>query len=233
MLVFLPSADDQHHFQQPQNQQRRWFSGANQQTGKGPQPRKRFYKQVGVTTVPPPWETRFAPDATNKKDDTSIENPISAGVDGTQSASGVIGHVKTNGAAKQQNGSGVDGNMIIEALSQLEQMNRLKQRLIPRCTTLAMPVDTIDHGQQEEWYSVTLDGRTLRTPIGQPLALPSQYLAWAIAAEWNAQSSHIRPVQMPLMTLACTALDQTSQHMQKYQEAALNFLPTDTVRTVE
>lgn len=161
--------------------------------------------------MPPPWESRFADDGKAQDGKEFQASPISAGVDGTQSASGVIGHLDeaTNEDTTQ------------------EKMELFRERLIPRCPTVA-DVSSSETNEPPNWYSVTLDGRTLRTPIGQVLAVPSRILAWGIAAEWNAQTTQIKPVQMPLMTLTCTTLDQTASNPEHYQNTALKFLPTDT-----
>lgn len=153
--------------------------------------RLRFYKEVGVTDVSAPWKESDA------KIDDSVASPISAGVDGSDSASGVQ-HLQDLGS------------------SQLEYM------LSPRRP------GSVNAPDSSEWFGVTLDGRTLKTPMGQTLAVPSQSLAFAIAAEWDAQEKHLKPAAMPLMTLACTALDQVAHNPQVYREQCLNFLPTDT-----
>ncbi|XP_020232491.1 ATP synthase mitochondrial F1 complex assembly factor 2 [Cajanus cajan] len=58
-------------------------------------------------------------------------------------------------------------------------------------------------------WTVMLDYRTLKTPSKRPLKLPSLSLAKAIAAEWEYQQTDgIRPFTMPLMRLACTALER-------------------------
>ncbi|CAL4974094.1 unnamed protein product [Urochloa decumbens] len=58
-------------------------------------------------------------------------------------------------------------------------------------------------------WTVMLDYRTLKSPAKRPLKLPSRALAMAIAAEWEYQESDgIRPFTMPLMKLACTALER-------------------------
>ncbi|KAF8399864.1 hypothetical protein HHK36_015735 [Tetracentron sinense] len=58
-------------------------------------------------------------------------------------------------------------------------------------------------------WTVMLDYRTLKTPYKRPLKLPTLSLAKAIAAEWEYQETDgIRPFTMPLMRLACTALER-------------------------
>lgn len=53
---------------------------------------------------------------------------------------------------------------------------------------------------------VLLDGRPIRTPAKALLATPP-HVAERIAAEWQAQEKHIRPLTMPLTRLANTAID--------------------------
>jgi chaperone required for assembly of F1-ATPase len=57
-------------------------------------------------------------------------------------------------------------------------------------------------------HGVALDGRPIRTPGGARLAAPTLALAEAIAAEWEAQDEDIRPLTMPMMRLAATAIDR-------------------------
>jgi chaperone required for assembly of F1-ATPase len=56
-------------------------------------------------------------------------------------------------------------------------------------------------------WSVELDGRPVRTPGRQFLAVATQALAEALAEEWRGQGSHIDPGSMPLTRLANTAID--------------------------
>lgn len=167
--------------------------------------RRRFYKHVGVHSVGAPWEDVVSCDVTN----SHVESPISAGVDGTQSASGVKGSLSK------------------------EMRESIRKKLVPRKAFLdPAEISTRAVTTQEipiAWYGVTLDGRTIRTPLGMTLAVPSETLAWAIAAEWDAQEDYLQPAQMPLMTLACTALDQTASAPDVVQEQALKFLGTDTI----
>jgi chaperone required for assembly of F1-ATPase len=54
---------------------------------------------------------------------------------------------------------------------------------------------------------VTLDGKPVRTPGRRPLALPTDALAEAVAAEWRAVGETIDPRTMPLTGLANAATD--------------------------
>ncbi|MDH3229889.1 MAG: ATPase [Alphaproteobacteria bacterium] len=58
---------------------------------------------------------------------------------------------------------------------------------------------------------VALDGRSIRTPAGAALALPLPALAEAVAAEWAAQEGTVRPLSMPMMRLAATAIDRVGR----------------------
>lgn len=56
-------------------------------------------------------------------------------------------------------------------------------------------------------FRILLDGRQLKTPKKQTLAVPNLGLADAVAVEWSAQATHIDPATMPLTRMANTALD--------------------------
>ncbi len=60
----------------------------------------------------------------------------------------------------------------------------------------------------EGGFAIQLDGREVRTPGQAVLVLPSAGLAEAVAGEWAVQGERIGPATMPLMSLACTAIDQ-------------------------
>ncbi len=61
-----------------------------------------------------------------------------------------------------------------------------------------------DHGL----YRIYLDGRSVKTPAKAELAVKSRALADAIAGEWQSQEEVVLPQEMPLTTLACTAIDR-------------------------
>lgn len=56
-------------------------------------------------------------------------------------------------------------------------------------------------------FRVLLDGRPVRTPKKQLLAVPSRALAEALAAEWSSQGGEINPASMPLTRMVNTTLD--------------------------
>lgn len=56
-------------------------------------------------------------------------------------------------------------------------------------------------------YAVELDGRGIKTPKRVALTVPTEALATAIAAEWNALGDLIDPDLLPLTKIANTAID--------------------------
>ncbi len=76
-------------------------------------------------------------------------------------------------------------------------------------------------------FSVTLDGRTVRTPAGHPLVLPHQALAAAVAAEWLAQGKTVKPHEMPMMQLASTALDRVAPSRDMIINEMIRYAGTD------
>ncbi|MBV9834126.1 MAG: ATPase, partial [Alphaproteobacteria bacterium] len=69
----------------------------------------------------------------------------------------------------------------------------------------------------ESGFDVRLDGKPIRAPGGTPVVVPTEKLARAIAAEWQAQpaAGEIKPLQMPLMRLAATGLERVSGQRDK------------------
>lgn len=80
---------------------------------------------------------------------------------------------------------------------------------------------------EQDGHRVLLDGRPLRTPAKQVLAVPSTELAAAIAAEWAAQVETIEPATMPLTRLASTAFDRMPAARAAMIEEVAGYLDTD------
>jgi chaperone required for assembly of F1-ATPase len=83
-------------------------------------------------------------------------------------------------------------------------------------------------------WAVVLDGKLVRTPARQPLVLPTQALADAVAAEWQGQQDVIDPARMPLTRLANTIIDgvaasasPVAAEIEKYLGSDLLFYRAD------
>lgn len=62
-------------------------------------------------------------------------------------------------------------------------------------------------------FTVHLDARPVRTPLKSALIVPTERLAHAIAAEWDAQEGVINPLSMPHTRSANSAIDKVApQH---------------------
>jgi len=76
-------------------------------------------------------------------------------------------------------------------------------------------------------YAVLLDGRSVKTPSGNVLNLPTEKLATAIAAEWRGQGEEIVVTSMPLLRLANTVIDGVTAHRDEVIGAILRFGQND------
>ena len=76
---------------------------------------------------------------------------------------------------------------------------------------------------KDEGLAITLDGRPVRTPGKALLLVPRRPLAEAIAGEWEAQGEEVRPTEMPLTAIACTAIDLVAHDRAAAREELLSF----------
>ncbi len=81
--------------------------------------------------------------------------------------------------------------------------------------------------QSGEIWAVTLDGRPIKTPAKADLSLPTEALAEAIAAEWNAQGETIDLPSMTLTRLANVALDRTPETRAELADELARYAETD------
>ena len=77
--------------------------------------------------------------------------------------------------------------------------------------------------------SVALDRKPIRTPKKELLVLPTEALACAVAAEWEAQGEKIRPTTMLLTKLANTAIDRVAAHRAKIVGEIVAYAGSDLV----
>jgi chaperone required for assembly of F1-ATPase len=78
-------------------------------------------------------------------------------------------------------------------------------------------------------YRVLLDGRPVRTPARNELAVPSRALAQAVAAEWEAQGDCIDPATMPLTRLVNSALDGVTGREAEVRAEIARYAASDLV----
>ena len=90
---------------------------------------------------------------------------------------------------------------------------------------------------EEGGWGIALDGKKVRTPASQPLLVPNERLAQAIADEWNEAGETVDPREMPLTGLANAALDRVAPNpdhyaaeLSRYAEGDLACYRADTPR---
>jgi len=79
----------------------------------------------------------------------------------------------------------------------------------------------------QEGWAVELDGRPLRTPARDALIVPTERLAQAIAAEWDAVEEKIDPRSMPLTGLANAAIDRVSADKPAFAAGLARYAEAD------
>ncbi len=81
----------------------------------------------------------------------------------------------------------------------------------------------------EGGFQITLDERALKTPARANLVISSEPLAKNIAAEWNAQTTHINTHTMPLSKLLFTAIDAVSTQAPQVIDELVRYASSDLI----
>jgi chaperone required for assembly of F1-ATPase len=76
-------------------------------------------------------------------------------------------------------------------------------------------------------HAVRLDGRPVKTPTRNELALPTRKLADAVVAEWEAVDKTIDPAQMPMTGFANAAIDHIGADRTGFVTAIAAYGETD------
>lgn len=76
-------------------------------------------------------------------------------------------------------------------------------------------------------FAVLLDGKPVKTPARRALVLPTERLAAAVAAEWQAQGADIIVTAMPLLRLSNTVIDGVANNREDVINAILRFGEND------
>ena len=79
----------------------------------------------------------------------------------------------------------------------------------------------------EGGFTVTLDGRPVKTPAKALLVLPTEGLARLIAAEWDAQEDMVAPETMPATRAANSAIDKVQVQFAEVAEMLAEYGGTD------
>jgi len=82
---------------------------------------------------------------------------------------------------------------------------------------------------QDGAFAILLDGKPVKTPAKNPLALPTFAAAEAVAAEWQAQDVYIDPEYMPLTRIVHSALDGVAREVQACVGEIVKYSGTDLV----
>ncbi len=83
-------------------------------------------------------------------------------------------------------------------------------------------IETGDNG-----FAVVLDGRRVRTPRGRTLAAPTEALARALAAEWDAVEGEVRPLAMPFTGFSNAAIDIIADDSEGFAESLARYAESD------
>jgi len=79
-------------------------------------------------------------------------------------------------------------------------------------------------------YTISLDGRALKTPLGNEWYVFNELLACAVLNEWLSQRDHIRYDEMLLTSLSNTAIDNPNNSTNEtIATSMLSFIDCDTL----
>ncbi len=78
-------------------------------------------------------------------------------------------------------------------------------------------------------WQVQLDGRGVKTAVGNPQVVPGEALATALAAEWAAQEETIVPASFVLRDMADYAIDVVTPDPAALRDTLLRYAETDTL----
>jgi chaperone required for assembly of F1-ATPase len=87
----------------------------------------------------------------------------------------------------------------------------------------------VEVAETEAGFGVLLDGRTVRTPSGGRLALPTRALADQVAEEWAQQGEHLEVATMHATRLANTAIESIPQAREATAAQVASFAGTDVL----
>ena len=87
----------------------------------------------------------------------------------------------------------------------------------------------VDVAAANDGWQVTLDGRGVKTVKGLPQIVPTEALARALAAEWDAQGEKIDAQSLPLRDMTDYAIDIVAPDQAAVVEKIVAYGDTDTL----
>jgi chaperone required for assembly of F1-ATPase len=81
----------------------------------------------------------------------------------------------------------------------------------------------------ESGFTITLDGKPIKTPSGRIVTVPVRAIADAIAAEWRAQEDTIDPLTMPLTRFANSVVESVVDRVTLVRDDVAKYLHSDLV----
>ena len=76
-------------------------------------------------------------------------------------------------------------------------------------------------------FTVTLDGRPIKTPSGKVVVVPKREIAGAISAEWGAQAETINPLTMPLTRFANSVVESVVDRIALVRDDVARYFQSD------
>lgn len=79
----------------------------------------------------------------------------------------------------------------------------------------------------DQGFAILLDGRSVKTPAKSNLIVPTEKMARAIAAEWDAQTEEVQPHTMPITRAANSAIDKVRVQFDEVTDLILAYGEAD------
>ncbi|MEM9524712.1 MAG: ATP12 family protein, partial [Pseudomonadota bacterium] len=84
-------------------------------------------------------------------------------------------------------------------------------------------------GSDGDGFVVRLDDRSIKTPLGYGLCVPTIALARTVAAEWAAQEGNVDPRSMPFTRLTNAALDKVAGQKREVADLIADYGASDLI----
>jgi chaperone required for assembly of F1-ATPase len=81
--------------------------------------------------------------------------------------------------------------------------------------------------EADRGFSISLDGRTLKTPGRSDVIVPTRLLAEAVAEEWRECGETVDPRAMPLTGLANAAIDRVASDKETFAAGLARYAESD------